>query len=249
MGFKMLSKTMKRLPLLASFSILIVPVAIVTGFLFRQDGVKTEYFAVVAQVIPVLVLAFIVESRKIASNVLEAKLDGQRNLRFLDATRDLIDNFREDTGRPQALEQVREESDSDPLNHSEEVASLELTVDSEKKLTLVTAFSAAFGEVLALFALASGSTSTLLFFLTLGTVFTQGGVLVATNSIAMEALKLKMQGKVHVARAQEIRDRYESAMASYDRMVARLGLEVALSNPQDESKPPEPPPAQQPTPD
>jgi hypothetical protein len=187
---------------------------------WSESGVEPEYFAVIAQVIPVLVLAYLLETRGRAASLLETKEMIQATFRHLETSRQMAGDRNRSLGQP-TPDHLSDPTNPELLGHADEIASLDRTVDLVKTSNVVTAITAGLGEMVALYALADGSTDVALFSLTFGIVIFLGVSLVIANSVAMESLTLKVGAKVHRRRAEEARDAYLSLKANQDLLKAK----------------------------
>jgi hypothetical protein len=187
---------------------------------WSESGVESEYFAVIAQIIPVLVLAYLLETRGRAASLLETKEMIQVTFRHLETSKQMASDRNLSLGQP-APDHFADPTNPELLSHAGEIASLDRTVDLVKTSNVVTAITAGLGEMVALYALADGSTDVALFSLTFGIVIFLRVSLVIANSVAMESLTLKVGANVHQRRAEEARDAYLSLKADQDLLRAK----------------------------
>jgi hypothetical protein len=206
--------------------VLAVAAAVAAERFWGESGVEPKYFAIIAQVIPILVLAYLLETRGRAASLLDTKEMLQATYRYAAVTR-RIAHGNQDSLSTDFLSESVDSPNPEILDHTEEIASLDTTVSLVKTSNVITAIAAGLGELVALFALADGSTDVVLSSVTFGIVIFLGVSLVVANSVAMESLALRAAAYVHRRRAEEVREELVSLRAKVDVLQAKLQASVA----------------------
>jgi hypothetical protein len=193
-----------------------VPFALLSAWILDRERVDPDFFAVIAQVIPVLVLAFLLETRESANALLRTKSDLQQTFRQIERSRRSIGGQRDSSTKDPEEFLV-----GDALDEETELASLEVTVQQAKLANVSAVVIAGMGETVALASLAAERTDPWLYSFGFSTVLLLGVLLVLRNRISMEATVLRARASTHRVRAEEVWAEYFRLKGQVEALVER----------------------------